>query len=104
MRGSLDAREAIGASYPMNPKTADPFPAYDAEIRRLRRHLHSLDPAGWRRKSHCAGWSVKDVVAHLCTDELYNEACLDETLGELAGESTSACLPPRRKARRSPLG
>ena len=84
MRGSLDAREAIGASYPMNPKTADPFPAYDAEIRRLRRHLHGLDPAGWRRKSHCAGWSVKDVVAHLCTDELYNEACLDETLGELA--------------------
>jgi uncharacterized protein (TIGR03083 family) len=67
----------------MNPKLTDPFPAYDAEIRRLRRHLHGLDPAGWRRKSHCAGWSVQDVVAHLCTDELYNEACLDGTLNDL---------------------
>jgi hypothetical protein len=26
---------------------------------------------------------VKDVVSHLCTDELYNEACLDGNLDEL---------------------
>ena len=67
----------------MNPRTTDPFPTYDAEVRRLRRYLHGLDHAGWRRKSHCAGWSVQDVVAHLCTDELYNEACLDGRLDQL---------------------
>ncbi len=67
----------------MNTRSTDPFPWYDAEIRRLRRYLHGLDQAGWHRKSHCAGWSVKDLVAHLCTDELYNEACLDGTLDEL---------------------
>lgn len=68
----------------MNPRTTDPFPYYDAEIRRLRRYLRGLDEAGWRRPSHCAGWSVKDVVAHLCGgDEVYNEACLDGTLSEL---------------------
>ena len=34
-------------------------------------------------RSHCRGWSVKDVVAHLSTDEVYNQACLDETLDQL---------------------
>jgi len=34
-------------------------------------------------RSHCRGWSVKDVVAHLSTDEVYNQACLDDTLDQL---------------------
>jgi hypothetical protein len=33
--------------------------------------------------SHARGWSVKDIVAHLSTDEVYNQACLDHTLGQL---------------------
>lgn len=33
--------------------------------------------------SHCRGWSVKDVVAHLSTDEVYNQACLDNALDDL---------------------
>jgi len=61
----------------------NPFPVYDAEIRRLRRHLHRLGAGGWRAPSHCRGWSVKDVVAHLATDEVYNQACLEHTLDEL---------------------
>ena len=61
----------------------DPFPFYDREVTRLRRHLRQLDPAGWRAPSHCRGWSVKDVVSHLATDEVYNEACLDGTLDGL---------------------
>lgn len=66
-----------------DPRTENPFPAYDAEIRRLRRYLHSLSPTGWRAPSHCRGWSVKDVVAHLSTDEVYNQACLEHTMDQL---------------------
>lgn len=66
-----------------DPRAEDPFPAYDAEIHRLRRHLHGLDSRGWRAASHCRGWSVKDVVAHLSTDEVYNQACLDHALDQL---------------------
>jgi len=67
----------------LDPKRANPFPVYDREIRRLRAHLHDLDGSGWSARSHCRGWSVKDIVAHLSTDEVYNQACLDETLDQL---------------------
>ena len=33
--------------------------------------------------SHCRGWRVRDVVAHLSTDEVYNQACLDGTRDQL---------------------
>ena len=49
----------------LDPKRANPFPVYDREIRRLREHLHGLTARGWSARSHCRGWSVKDVVAHL---------------------------------------
>jgi uncharacterized protein (TIGR03083 family) len=74
---------AGGYDLAFDPKKTDPFPAYDAEIHRLRRYLRRLQPAGWRTASHCAGWSVKDVVSHLCGDEEYNQACLDGTLDKL---------------------
>lgn len=64
-------------------KRANPFPIYDREIRRLRTHLRGLDNRAWSSQSHCRGWSVKDIVAHLSTDEVYNQACLDGTLSEL---------------------
>lgn len=66
-----------------DPWAENPFPVYDAEIRRLRRYLHGLLAAGWGAPSHCRGWSVKDVVAHLATDEVYNQACLDHAMDEL---------------------
>ncbi|MBO0687178.1 MAG: maleylpyruvate isomerase N-terminal domain-containing protein, partial [Candidatus Dormibacteraeota bacterium] len=64
-------------------QAADPFPRYDAEVGRLRGHLGSLDAAGWEAPSHCQGWSVRDVLSHLAAGEIYNQACLDGTLGEL---------------------
>lgn len=67
----------------LNPKTADPFPAYEQEIARLQAFLHGLDESGWDAPSHCAGWTVKDVAAHLASIEVYNEACLDGKLREL---------------------
>ncbi|TMC31796.1 MAG: maleylpyruvate isomerase family protein [Chloroflexi bacterium] len=67
----------------LDPRRANPFPVYDLEIRRLRAFLRSLNDRGWSSRSHCRGWSVKDVVAHLSTDEVYNQAGLDGTIDEL---------------------
>jgi uncharacterized protein (TIGR03083 family) len=49
----------------------------------LRAHLRGLKGAAWVARSHCRGWSVKDIVAHLSTDEVYNQACLDGTMRQL---------------------
>jgi uncharacterized protein (TIGR03083 family) len=57
--------------------------AYDAEIARLRAHLGRLKPKYWSARSHCRGWTVKDIVAHLSTNEVYNQAGLDNRLREL---------------------
>ena len=35
------------------------------ELSRTQALLHDLDPAEWLRPSDCAGWSVRDVVAHM---------------------------------------
>jgi uncharacterized protein (TIGR03083 family) len=67
----------------LDPRRANPFPVYDREIRRLRAHLHGLDARQWSARSHCRGWTVKDIVAHLSTDEVYNQAGLDGTLEQL---------------------
>src|SRR5213595_2564939 len=67
----------------LDPRSANPFPVYDREISRLRAHLRGLKGAQWSVRSHCRGWRVKDVVAHLSTDEVYNQACLDGALKQL---------------------
>jgi uncharacterized protein (TIGR03083 family) len=67
----------------MDIRTTNPFPHYDAEVARIRDHLRSLDEDGWNAPSHCHGWSVKDVLAHLAAGETYNQACLDGNLDEL---------------------
>lgn len=43
-------------------------PLYDATVterRRLAALLTSLDPDGWAHPSLCAGWQVREVVAHV---------------------------------------
>jgi len=76
-------RQPTASVRPLDPRRANPFPIYDREIRRLRTHLHGLDSRQWSARSHCRGWDVKDIVAHLSTDEVYNQACLDGTLEQL---------------------
>ena len=49
----------------------------------MRAHLRGLKDAEWSARSHCRGWSVKDIVAHLSTDEVYNQACVDGTMRQL---------------------
>jgi uncharacterized protein (TIGR03083 family) len=59
----------------------DPFGIFDAEAARLVGFFGSLGGGAWRRPSRCAGWSVRDVLAHLAGQEAYNHACLDGDLG-----------------------
>src|SRR4051794_7960900 len=68
----------------------DPFDIFDAEAERLDRFFGGLDEQGWERPSRCAGWSVRDVLAHLAGEEAYNHACLDDELDELFGHLAKA--------------
>jgi|SRR5690606_17065834 uncharacterized protein (TIGR03083 family) len=61
----------------------NPFDIFDTEAARLDRFFSGLDEEGWRRPSRAAGWSVRDVLGHLAGEELYNQACLDDTLDDL---------------------
>lgn len=58
----------------------EPFDIFDTEAKRLDRFFTGLDEQGWSRPTRCEGWSVRDVLAHLAGQELYNQACLDEDM------------------------
>ncbi|WP_113700969.1 maleylpyruvate isomerase family mycothiol-dependent enzyme [Nonomuraea lactucae] len=64
-------------------KEFEPFDIFDAEAARLDRFFSGLDDEAWQRPSRCEGWSVRDVLAHLAGEELYNHACLDGDVQEL---------------------
>lgn len=64
----------------------DPFDAQDAAAARLDAHFAALSGAAWDAPSQCAGWSVRDVMAHLASTECYHQACLDGRVKELLGE------------------
>lgn len=85
----------------------DPFDLVDREAARLDRHFAGLDAAGWERPSRCEGWSVRDVLGHLAGEELYNQACLDDSIAEFSamlrregvegfGEFNEWCVRVRR--------
>jgi uncharacterized protein (TIGR03083 family) len=57
----------------------------DAEAGRLDRYFSGLDDADWSRPSRCAGWSVRDVLAHLLASEDYNHASLDGSVAAVLG-------------------
>jgi len=64
----------------------DPYDLMQAEAARLDRFFQGLDTSAWSQPSRCAGWSVRDVLAHLLASEQYNVASLDGTVADfLAG-------------------
>ncbi|MFB4314505.1 maleylpyruvate isomerase family mycothiol-dependent enzyme [Actinomadura sp. 21ATH] len=70
----------------MKPTTLsglDPFAIFDAEAARLDAYFGGLTGPDWDHDSRCAGWSVRDVLAHLAGEEMYNHACLDDDLDGL---------------------
>jgi uncharacterized protein (TIGR03083 family) len=64
----------------------DPYDLMDVEAGRLDRYFSGLAAADWSRPSRCAGWSVRDVLAHLLSSEDYNHATLE---GDVATLQTS---------------
>lgn len=64
----------------------DPFDALDQAAARLDSFMAGLSGAAWDVPSACAGWSVRDVMAHLASGERYHQACLDGRVSELLAE------------------
>src|SRR5947209_5135370 len=64
----------------------DPYDLMAGEAARLDGFFSGLDEAEWQAPSRCAGWSVRDVLAHLAASEDYNRACLDGTVQQFLGE------------------
>ncbi len=67
----------------------DPFSTLDSEINRVNTFFTSLNPQDWKSATRCEGWSTRDMAAHLDSDEEYNEACLNDTVGDLIADFTS---------------
>ncbi|MCP3801927.1 maleylpyruvate isomerase N-terminal domain-containing protein [Allokutzneria sp. A3M-2-11 16] len=45
--------------------------------------MAAADDRTWRRSTRCAEWNVHDVLAHLASGELYNQACLRDDIASL---------------------
>jgi len=64
----------------------DPYDLMAAETARLDRFFSGLGEPEWQAPSRCAGWNVRDVLAHLASSEEYNRASLDGTVQQFLGE------------------
>ncbi|GLZ79058.1 hypothetical protein Afil01_38650 [Actinorhabdospora filicis] len=64
--------------------TTDAFDRLDRETERVDAFYSSLQPAEWTYPTRCAGWSRKDLLAHLCGLADYARAGLDGTVAEYA--------------------
>jgi uncharacterized protein (TIGR03083 family) len=64
----------------------DPYDLMAAEAARLDRFFTGLGEAEWQKPSRCAGWNVRDVLAHLAATEDYTRACLDGSVQQFLGE------------------
>src|SRR5918992_1689003 len=67
----------------------DPFDLLDQEAARLDRYLAELPAAEWARPSRCAGWTIRDVLAHLTATEAYHQACLDGEVADLLARTAA---------------
>jgi uncharacterized protein (TIGR03083 family) len=63
----------------------DPVAQWERETARVLQHLRGVpdDAALWQQPSRCAGWTVRDVVAHLTAEQEYFHACRDGTVQAL---------------------
>ncbi|HEV7523954.1 MAG TPA: maleylpyruvate isomerase family mycothiol-dependent enzyme [Acidimicrobiia bacterium] len=64
----------------------DPYELMAAEASRLDGFFAHASATDWAKPTRCAGWSTRDLLAHLAASEDYNQACLDGTVQDfLAG-------------------
>lgn len=66
----------------------DPFDLLDAEAMRVGGFFDTLDDAGWAAPTRAAGWSVRDMLAHVDAIEVYHRACLDDDLESFMAEAS----------------
>jgi uncharacterized protein (TIGR03083 family) len=64
----------------------DPYDLIATELERLDRYFSGLRADEWERPTRCAGWSVRDVLAHMASSEQYNRACLDGNVAAFLSE------------------
>ena len=68
----------------------EPFELLNNEFQRLESFFRGLDDHEWSRPTRCEGWTIRDLLSHLASNEEYNRACLDDDLQGLfqrAGEA-----------------
>lgn len=77
------AHSLLFAAVPDDSELAelDPFALLDQEAARLDAYFSPLQESDWTQPSRCAGWTVRDVLAHLAASEEYHRACLDRDVG-----------------------
>jgi uncharacterized protein (TIGR03083 family) len=64
----------------------DPYDLMAGEAERLDRFFATAGADDWSKPSRCAGWSVRDLLAHLAASEDYNQACLDGTVQQFLAD------------------
>lgn len=67
----------------------DPYDLMAREAARIEAFATGLDYAAWAEPSACAGWSRRDLMAHLVADEVYFHAGLDGTVADLIGQGAA---------------
>jgi uncharacterized protein (TIGR03083 family) len=70
----------------------DPFALMAAEAERIHRFYRGLRDAEWRAPTRCAGWTRRDLLAHLAGVEDYTAAGLAGDVRALLAQSGSADL------------
>lgn len=64
----------------------DPYDLMASEAERLDAFFGSVTDADWTQPTRCAGWSTRDLLAHLAASEEYNQACLAGGVPEFLAE------------------
>jgi uncharacterized protein (TIGR03083 family) len=64
----------------------DPYDLMAAESARLESFFAAAGESDWEKPSRCAGWRVRDLLAHLVATEDYNQACLEGTVQQFLAD------------------
>lgn len=64
----------------------DPYDLMATEADRLDGFFSKVADAEWAEPTRCAGWNVRDLLAHLAASEDYNRACLDGTVQQFLAD------------------
>src|SRR5258705_188749 len=64
----------------------DPYELMAAEAARLDGFFTNASDADWGKPTRCAGWSRRDLLAHLAASEDYNAASLAGTVQQFLAD------------------